>query len=613
MVNSYRALTQSYIKTLYRQTSNLALYNQDCPKETQLTSNAYTLNLVKQDRLSARYQSQCLKQALECLSSIDNKQTEQDYVLSHQKRKAKCPVFKGYPQLDSKFVTIQFKTDDPTLLKLYPTQVTGKVPLKDKNKQPVLNEQDQPVLVDKLQSQSVQAISSAEWNKQQFPSHYDLCIRLSRPRGRQITQGKSIVPILLKQNSQFKHWLHYQKELGESLVQRAILIPFVEVHSNKIALDFDLVCFQKKTVLTETGQCETQLVLVEGVLPQSQKQRKKQDLTPQWVYNLSGKPMSGNKGYAFEPTNFYPVKDKTDPTYQPLTPAQKQKRADFIQLIQSLPEESIFGLDVGWAKLGVLSNHTMKEAKPIELGSVKEWQSATAEQQQSQALVIGSDHRAWLLKVEQAHQTYQQLTGVYRKSGSTLHRKQKAQAKAVYVKVKQHYHDYIKKEIGSLPWHQMKVLVIENLNSLKIGSTDKKNLGVRFNKRNAQWACDQVMGALLKKAQEDGIYLVSVSPQFTSKQCPLCGIVPETKQLGSNRRGETYHCRCCTLSDKKWVLKLDSDYVGSHNIRLRLFYWLEHHKMPYQYKKKVLVDKSESDSTLIQSSSPSLPDGGDPG
>lgn len=70
MVNSYRSLTQSYIKALYRQISNLALYNQDCPKETQLTSNAYTLNLVKQDRLSARYQSQCLKQALECLSSV---------------------------------------------------------------------------------------------------------------------------------------------------------------------------------------------------------------------------------------------------------------------------------------------------------------------------------------------------------------------------------------------------------------------------------------------------------------------------------------------------------------------------------------------------------------
>ncbi len=121
LVNSFRSLTQSYITTLYHATSNLALYNQDCPKESQLASNKITLDLIQQDQLSARYQSQCLKQALETLSSIDNKATEQDYVLTHHQRHAQCPLFKGYPQLDSKFITIQFKTDDSTLLTRYPT------------------------------------------------------------------------------------------------------------------------------------------------------------------------------------------------------------------------------------------------------------------------------------------------------------------------------------------------------------------------------------------------------------------------------------------------------------------------------------------------------------
>lgn len=64
-----------------------------------------------------------------------------------------------------------------------------------------------------------------------------------------------------------------------------------------------------------------------------------------------------------------------------------------------------------------------------------------------------------------------------------------------------------------------------------------------LDKRNAQCALwGQVYGELLKRVQEDGIYLVSVSPMYTSKECPICGT-----RRASNRRERLILVQCVEM------------------------------------------------------------------
>ena len=152
------------------------------------------------------------------------------------------------------------------------------------------------------------------------------------------------------------------------------------------------------------------------------------------------------------------------------------------------------------------------------------------------------------------------------------------------------YEQYIKEQIQSLPWDQMKVLVIENLNGIKIGGSGKKNLGRSFNKRNASWLVRQVQIGLAHYAQQNGVLLVQIDPKYTSLQCPSCGAVTVSKKgKVCHRDGETYY-RVCEESGR---VSLDADYVGAYNIRQRLFYWVKQGCMPYSKKAKTVNEAFE--------------------
>ena len=79
-IQAMRSLTQDFITALYHTCPNLALYNQqfkDSLEDCQYNLNQQTQALIHSTHspLGARWQSKCLKQAIECLSSIDNKQS----------------------------------------------------------------------------------------------------------------------------------------------------------------------------------------------------------------------------------------------------------------------------------------------------------------------------------------------------------------------------------------------------------------------------------------------------------------------------------------------------------------------------------------------------------
>lgn len=110
------------------------------------------------------------------------------------------------------------------------------------------------------------------------------------------------------------------------------------------------------------------------------------------------------------------------------------------------------------------------------------------------------------------------------------------------------YHNKIGELLNQLPWHLMKILVVERLTHIKYKKQFKKLL---------LWLVSSMLERLAHKALEHRVYLIKVSPRNTSRTCPACRTVEKT-----NRQGELYVCPCNQV-------KLDADFVGAYNVRRR--------------------------------------------
>lgn len=119
---------------------------------------------------------------------------------------------------------------------------------------------------------------------------------------------------------------------------------------------------------------------------------------------------------------------------------------------------------------------------------------------------------------------------------------------------------YIDSVVKKLPWHTIKCLGIENLKGLKTGKSKKR--GKNFRRAMAPWTYRYVIKRIEEIAQENGVHLVRVSPDFTSQTCPKCNMVSR-----SNRKGEKFLCVSCGYRE-------DADFVGAQNVLARTFQFL---------------------------------------
>lgn len=115
--------------------------------------------------------------------------------------------------------------------------------------------------------------------------------------------------------------------------------------------------------------------------------------------------------------------------------------------------------------------------------------------------------------------------------------------------------DYINYAVKQIPWGNLGVLGIEDLNNLKKGK--KPGRGKKFRKAIAPWTYRQAITRIEKLAQENRVLLVAVNPRNTSRTCPRCGLVAK-----ENRIGENFQCVGCNYS-------ADADFVGAQNILAR--------------------------------------------
>jgi putative transposase len=115
--------------------------------------------------------------------------------------------------------------------------------------------------------------------------------------------------------------------------------------------------------------------------------------------------------------------------------------------------------------------------------------------------------------------------------------------------------NYINRTIQSLPWTELKGVVIEDIKNLKRGK--KRRESRKFRRTRAPWRYAYVLNRIQHKAAENRVFCCRVYPAYTSQICPSC-----SHRARENRVGEVFKCVRCGYAS-------DADHVGAVNILAR--------------------------------------------
>jgi IS605 OrfB family transposase len=110
---------------------------------------------------------------------------------------------------------------------------------------------------------------------------------------------------------------------------------------------------------------------------------------------------------------------------------------------------------------------------------------------------------------------------------------------------------YLELRLGGAP-ESLMFLAVEDLKNLKRGKAPNRSRA--FRRAASPWTYRQVLQVMTQKAQENGVLLVAVPPQYTSQECPSCGTVDRR-----NRVAGCFKCVNCGHTQH-------ADTVGAINI-----------------------------------------------
>ena len=116
--------------------------------------------------------------------------------------------------------------------------------------------------------------------------------------------------------------------------------------------------------------------------------------------------------------------------------------------------------------------------------------------------------------------------------------------------------DYIGNQVNQLVMDDLSVIVIEDLDLLKMSSRDGKS-SKALRRKLGSWNARLLFGRLRLRTEENRVLLASVEPEYTSQQCSICGAIHK-----ESRKGERYECIECGGI-------IDADTNGGRNIRSR--------------------------------------------
>ena len=110
------------------------------------------------------------------------------------------------------------------------------------------------------------------------------------------------------------------------------------------------------------------------------------------------------------------------------------------------------------------------------------------------------------------------------------------------------YHQYSKALIDFALKHNAGAIVLEDLSSLKQAKTGLRYLG--------NWCPSDLQSKIKYKAEEQGIKVIEIAPQYTSQRCSNCGLISRDM-----REGGSFKCIACGY-------EAQADYNAARNIAI---------------------------------------------
>lgn len=98
--------------------------------------------------------------------------------------------------------------------------------------------------------------------------------------------------------------------------------------------------------------------------------------------------------------------------------------------------------------------------------------------------------------------------------------------------------NYIRESVNNIDFSNIKVLVLEQLKNIQIGSKGRTNKTTR--KYLSRWNLGLLHQVIEQKCEENRVELHYVSPKYTSQTCHICGHIDK-----GNRDGEYFKCKKC--------------------------------------------------------------------
>lgn len=117
----------------------------------------------------------------------------------------------------------------------------------------------------------------------------------------------------------------------------------------------------------------------------------------------------------------------------------------------------------------------------------------------------------------------------------------------------------INKQCKALDLENVKELYVEDLNNVK--HKTKGKIHKKFNSKLQRWSYPQCLRKLIMLAEEHGIKIKKIPPQYTSQRCSNCGVVCK-----SNRQGEIYKCACGLSMDADYNAALNILHIGAYGL-----------------------------------------------
>lgn len=114
--------------------------------------------------------------------------------------------------------------------------------------------------------------------------------------------------------------------------------------------------------------------------------------------------------------------------------------------------------------------------------------------------------------------------------------------------------NYVGQTVNKIDFNSLNLLVKEDLKNISRNTKKNKKLNKTSRRLLSNWNRKLLEEKLEQRCAENGVFLTSIDPAFTSQRCSSCGEIHK-----NSRNGEDFNCPDCGMN-------MDSDHNGARNV-----------------------------------------------